>query len=383
MAIFKRELQIFIRRPIFLFCMILAPIFCTVFFTSLMYEGLPTNLPAGLVDEDDTQTSRKIVRTLDALEETEIVARYANFSDAHEAMRQGKIYAIFYIPKGTAEKAVAGRQPTISFYTNETFFVAGSLLMRDLRLTSELSGLSVTRQTLYAKGATERQAMGMIQPIVVEAHPINNSYLNYSVYLNNITAPGILFLMIMICTAYTIGLEWKNGTQKLLYSMAGESSTVAMVGKLLPQTALYFLLIIFIDVYLYKYMMFPCNCGIWAMIGIGFLTVLASQAFAVFVFGILVGQMRMSMSVCSLWGILSFSLTGFTFPVSAMHPVIQWLTNLFPLRHYYLIYVNQALNGYSIMYVWHSVVALMIFVLLPTLMLRRYRKAFRENKYIP
>lgn len=34
----------------------------------------------------------------------------------------------------------------------------------------------------------------------------------------------------------------------------------------------------------------------------------------------------------------------------AMNPVLQALSNLFPLRHYFLIYVDQALNGYSMAY---------------------------------
>ena len=72
-AIFRRELGIFSRRPMFLFCMIVLPVFCVVFFTSLLGGGLPTELPTGLVDEDDTQTTRTIARTLDAFQTTDFV----------------------------------------------------------------------------------------------------------------------------------------------------------------------------------------------------------------------------------------------------------------------------------------------------------------------
>lgn len=378
-----REVHLFSHRPLCLFCAMIAPIFCTVFFTSLMYKGLPTDLPAGVVDEDNTKTTRQIIRTLDALENTNIVAEYSNFSEAREAMQQGKIYAFFYIPKGTTSRAIASRQPKISFYTNETYFVAASLLMRDLRLSSELVGLAITRQTLYAKGATERQAMGIIQPITVEAHPLKNPYLNYSVYLNNVIIPGILFLLVMLITAYSIGEEWKKGTQKEWYELGGRSSTVALIGKLLPQTLLFWLMIVFIDVYLYEYLAFPCNSGISHMILVGMLTVLASQGFSIFVFGIVPGQLRLAMSTCSLWGVVSFSISGMSFPVSAMARPLQLAAELFPLRHYFLIYVNQALDGYSISYVWNSVVALVIFAILPMFVLWRYRSAVFNNKYVP
>lgn len=381
--IFIRELHHYSRRPLFLFCMVLAPIFCVLFFTSLMYDGVPTKLPAGIVDEDNTEISRTIVRTMDALEETELVKSYSSFSEARKDMQEGKIFAFFYIPKGTTQKAIANRQPKISFYTNEAYMVPGSLLMKDLRIASELSGLALTRETLYAKGCDEEQAMGIIQPITIETHPIGNPTLNYGVYLNNILVPGIFILLVMLSATYTIGMEWKTGNQKKLYLMSGNSSSVALIGKLLPQTILFMLMFVFCDVYFYKILGYPCKSGIMSMMILGFVTVLASQAFGVFLFGLFIGQMRVSMCLCSLWGILSFSVAGFTYPVMAMSSFLQGFAWLFPLRHYYLIYVNQALNGYSLTYVWSSVAGMLCFILLPFLVLPRYRSAFLKYKYQP
>ncbi len=381
LAISRRELGIYSHRPLFLFCLLVAPMICVVFLVTLMGNGLPTKLPAGIVDEDNTHISRIITRTLDAMEETNVKYSYSSFSDARKAMQRGEIYAFFYIPEGTTEKAIANRQPRISFYTNEAYFVPGSLLMKDLRMASELTGLALTRENLYGHGATEDQAMGIIQPIVVETHPMNNPELDYSVYLNNILVPGILILLIMLSTSYTIGIEWKQGTQKQLYAMAGNSSSTALFGKLLPQTLIYSLMFIFYDVYFYKIKLFPCNSGITPMILLGILTVIASQGFGVFLFGLFSGKMRLAMCLCSLWGILSFSLAGFTYPVLAMSPVLKVASWLFPLRQYYLIYVNQALNGYPIIYVWTSVIALVGFILLPVAILWKYRLAFLKYKY--
>lgn len=380
-TIFRRELRIFAHRPLFLFTMIVAPVLCIIFFTTLMADGLPTKLPAGLVDEDDTHITRIITRILGSMEETDLAVRYPSFTEARRAMQRGEIYGFFYIPQGLTEDAIANRQPRLSFYTNKTYFVPGTLLMKDLRYACELAGLALTRETLYGKGLTEEQAMGILQPIVIETHPLNNPYLDYSVYLNNIILPGILILLVMLSTTYTIGLEWKRNTQRELYSMSGYSSTVALVGKLLPQTFLFSLMFVFYDVYFYKFLMFPCNSGIWAMMLLGIVTVMAAQAFGVFLFGAFIGQMRLSMCLCSLWGILSFSIAGFTYPVPAMDGLLQRLSWLFPLRHYYLIYVNQALDGYSILYVWQSAVALLAFLLLPCTVLWRYRAAFLKYEY--
>lgn len=376
-----RELKRYLRRPLLLFCLLVAPFLTTVFFTSLMSSGLPTDLPAAVVDEDDTQTTRNFLHTLDAMQQTKIVAHYHNFADARKSMQRGEIYAIFYIPKGLTEDAINSRQPHISFYTNESYFIPSALLMKDMRMASEMLGIAITRESLYGRGLTPDQAMSILQPIVIEKHALGNPYLNYSVYLSNIILPGILFILTMLCSSYVIGEEWKLGRQREVYQLAGYSQTTVLAGKLLPITLIYSLFILFIDVYLYKYLEYPCHCGVLWMWLWGTLGVMASQGLAILAFGIFIGQMRFAMSVCSLWGILGVSLSGFTFPVSAMHPVLQYACNLFPLRHYYLIYVNQALNGYPIGYVWFNVLMLLAFMLLPFLVIPRYRMGFLKAKF--
>lgn len=380
-ALCLQEFKRYLHRPLLLFCLLGAPIICIVFFTTLMWSGLPTDLPAAVVDEDDTQVTRTFVRTIDAMEQTHIVAHYHTFTEARQAMQRGEIYAFFYIPRGLTEEAVAQRQPHVALYTNEAYFIPGSLLMKDLRLAAELLPISVTRESLTGRGLTPEQAMGILQPIVIEKHPLGNPYLNYSVYLTNIILPGILFILTMLCSSYVIGVEWKRGTQRRTYQLAGYSQTTALAGKLLPITLIYSLFILVIDVYLYKILEFPCQCGILPMFVWGVMGVMASQGLAILAFGIFIGQMRFSMSVCSLWGILGISLSGFTFPVSAMPRIMQLACNLFPLRHYYLIYVDQALNGYSIGYVWFNVLMLLVFMLLPFLVIPRYRVGFLKVGY--
>ena len=44
--VMKRELRRLVSRPLYLFCMVIAPLFCYIFFTTLMDSGLPTDMPA-------------------------------------------------------------------------------------------------------------------------------------------------------------------------------------------------------------------------------------------------------------------------------------------------------------------------------------------------
>ncbi|MFR3056461.1 ABC transporter permease [Phocaeicola coprophilus] len=378
----KREVLRIAVRPLYLFCMIIAPVFCYLFFTTLMANGLPTDLPAGVVDLDNTSTTRNIIRNLDAFQQTHIVAHYPSVMEARKAIQRGEIYSFYYIPEGTTEATLASRQPKVSFYVNYSYLIAGSLLYKDQRTISELAAGAVGRATLYAKGATEDQAMAFLQPIVIDTHALNNPWLNYSVYLCNTLFPGILMLLIFLTTIYTLGEEVKNGTGRELMRLADNSITKVLIGKLLPHTLVFFVIAVFYNVYLYGYLHYPCHSGIFPMLLAGLLLVLSSQAFGVFLFG-LFGSFRLALSAASLWGVISFSISGFTFPVMAMHPTLQALCVLFPLRHYYLLYVNFALNGYPLIYAWQAVAALLVFLLLPFLILKKLRTILLQYVYVP
>lgn len=380
--VIRRECHRLVSRPLYLFCMIVAPLFCYIFFTTLMESGLPTDMPVGVVDQDQTSTTRQLTRTLDAFQQSKVIAHYPTFNEAREAVQRGDIYGFYYIPEGTTAEAQAQRRPTVSFYTNNTLLIAGSLLFKDMKTMSELASGAVVQATLLAKGATEEQAMNYLQPIVIDTHPLNNPWLNYSVYLNNTFAPGVLMLLIFMVTVFSIGVEIKERTAREWLRLGNNSIWISLGGKLLPHTLIFFLMGILYNVYLYGFLHFPCNSGILPMLFATLCLVLASQGMGILMIGTL-PTLRLGLSFASLWGVLSFSMCGLSFPLMGMHPTLQALANLFPLRHYFLIYVDQALNGYPMIYSWTNYVALLLFMLLPFLVAHRLKEALIYYKYVP
>ncbi len=378
----RRECRRLLREPIYAFGMILAPALCYVLLTSLMASGLPQDMPLGLVDNDRTTTSRQLARNLDAFQQTRIAASYANISEARRAMQRGDIYGFYYIPEGTSRKARRMEMPTLSFYTNHSYLVAGSLLYKDMKMMSELASGAAARTVLYAKGATERQAMAYLQPVVIDTHPLHNPWLNYSVYLCNTLLPGVLTLFVFMITVYGIGVEIKDDTAAEWLALAGNSLPRALLSKLLPQFAVFWLMGCAYVVLLYGYLDFPCHGGIPSMLLAMTALVLAAQGMGIFMIGTL-PSLRYALSFASLWGVVSFSISGMSFPVLAMHPMLQSLSWLFPLRHYFLIYVNSALNGYPLSYVWLPYLSLLLFVLLPWVVMPRLKQALLHGKYLP
>jgi len=362
--------------------MVVFPLLTLFFFTSMMQEGQPLEMPVGVVDLDNTSTSRNIIRRLDAFQTSQVVAHYPSVSEARKAIQQNKIYAFLYIPQGTTDELLSSRQPRISFYYSMTTMVSGALLYRDLKTVSTLAQAGVGQATLRARGATDRQVKTFLQPIAIDLHQISNTTTDYNAYLSTVLVPGVIMLFIFLLTAYALGTELKFNRSKEWMQQSGNRIYVALVGKLLPHTLTFLAIAFFYSWYVYGVMGFPHPGGVWKIVLLNVMMVLAAQGFGIFAFG-LMPSLRMSMSVCSLWAVLSFSMAGSAFPVMGMDGPLQSLAWLFPLRHYYMVYQITVLNDFPLLDAWWHVAALCAFMLLPMLVARKLKNAMLTYEYIP
>lgn len=382
LSVARRECGLLMSTPIYIFCMVIFPIVTIVFFTSMMDEGLPQQMPIGIVDLDNTTTTRSIIRRLDGMQTSRVVGKYANAAEARQAMQKNEIYAFLYFPEGTTSALLSQRQPKVSFYYNSTMLMAGALLFRDMKTVCTLGSAAVGQATMRAKGYTDEQIATFLQPISIDLHMIGNPWANYNIYLSAFMVPGVLLLFVFLITAYSIGTEMKFHRGKTLMRLSGNDIWVAMLGKMLPQTLIFLIIFYGYLIYVYGFLHFPYQ-GTWYQIAIiGMLAVIASQSFGMFVFG-LVPSLRMSLSVCSLWGVLSFTMCGAAFPLFAMNPMLESVAQLFPLRHYYMFYQICILNGFPMSDAWVNLLALFIFICLPVFVMRNIRKAMLEYVYIP
>ena len=176
---------------------------------------------------------------------------------------------------------------------------------------------AVGQGTLRAKGLTDEQIQTFLQPISVDLHPINNPWINYNVYLSTVLIPGVLMLFMLLLTAYSLGTELKFNRSKEWLNMAGGNIHIAVLGKLLPQTLVFLLVQFAYLYYMFGFLQFPHAGGIVPMVLLSVLTVAASQGFGLFMFGLL-PSLRMSMSISSLWAVLSISMAGAAYPLMGM-----------------------------------------------------------------
>jgi ABC-2 type transport system permease protein len=139
---FKRELKRMGSRPIYFLGTVGVMLFCYVFFLTLMKEGQPVRMPVGIVDLDNSSLSRQFVRNLDATQQSEIVMHLNSYTEARKEMQKGNIYAFVVIKDNFEAEVMANRRPKMTFYLNDAYLVAGSLLLSG-------SDLSTIREQLF------------------------------------------------------------------------------------------------------------------------------------------------------------------------------------------------------------------------------------------
>lgn len=377
---FLREVKHIVTRPIYVVLTIAIPLACFVFFSTFMPDGLPEKLPIGVIDHDNSTLSRNIIRQIDATQQTAIVKHFIHYSEARDAMQKGEIFAFVEIPSHLERDVMRLSQPKIEFYYNDAFLVSGSLILKDLSTILTTVSAGANLKTRQAKGQSYEESMGQILPISPDIHAIGNPYVNYSIYLINVILPGLLQLLVIITTVYVIGVELKEKSSRKWIKLADGSLTKALIGKLFPYTIIFFIMGVFCNVILFKFLSYPLHNNIAWMYLASFLLILSAQAIGIFMIGVF-PVLRDGLSFAGLYGMLAFSYSGLSFPIEGMPPLLQGLNYLFPLRYFFKIYQDIALNGLSTVNALPEYFILLLFLFLPLCIGSRLKKALIYQNY--
>lgn len=380
--VFKRSVRQLASRRIYWLTMVVMPLFCMIFLTDLLREGLPVKVPAAVVDYDRSELSRRMIQSLNGAQMSRITAVYDNIGDARRAMQRGEIYGFYLIPENFQSDLLSVRTPTVSYYTNMAYYVPASLLYKNFTASALYAKADVLSGLLTDVGVDAEEIVPLLQPINIEVRGLSNPWLDYAVYLCNSFVPAIMQLMIFLTTAFAVCQEMKRATSPLWLRLAKGSVIRALSAKLLPQTIGWQIMMLFMLWWFYGKNGFVMN-GSWGwMILSEMMFVLACQGFALFVVGVL-PNLRLALSVGALVGVLSFSIGAFSFPYESMYGSIGVFSWLVPVRYNFLIYIDQALNGIDVYYSRIFYVAYIVFMLLPLLVIKRLKRELLNPVYVP
>ena len=379
-SVFEREITRMTSRRLYFGVCIVLPLFCVFFMATIFGSGQMENLPIGIVDLDQTATSRNISRTIEAVPTFNVIAHYTDDISARTATQQKKIYGYLVIPENFEENVLSGKTTTLSYYYHYALLSVGSEIQGAFETVLQPLAITPIINEATALGISENQIEDFLVPVNEQGHPLYNPDLDYSVYLSNPFFFILFQVIILLVTVYTIGSEIKFRTADEWLKCADMNIFTAITGKLLPYTILFIIIGIFSNYIMFGVMQIPFSCGFTPLNLTTILFVIATQALAVFLFS-LFPAISIIISIVSMVGSLGATLSGVTFPAPFMFPAVYYASFLFPVRHFVEINQNLLYGDYGFAYTWQNISALFLFILPAILILPHLKKAILSHKY--
>ena len=378
--VLKRELRRMISRKLYFGVCIVLPLFCLFFMATIFGNGQMENIPIAIVDLDQTPASRNIVRTVAAVPTFKVMEHFTDAEQARRSTQRKEIYGYLVIPPDFEANVQDGKDATLAYYYHYALLSVGSEVYAAFETV--LRQISITPIVLQATALDipESQIQTFLMPVSAQNHPLFNPDLDYSIYLSYPFFFVLFQVLILLTTVYAIGSEIKFRTGDEWLTTAGGNILVAVTAKLLPYTFIYIVISVFANYVLFGMMEIPFSCGFLPLNLTVVLFVLATQALAVFIFS-LFPAISINIRIISMIGSLGATLSGVTFPVPFMFPIIYYASFLFPIRHFVEINQNLLYGDFGFTYTWQNFSALFLFLLTAILLLPHLKKAILSHKY--
>ena len=369
----RREVGLIARNREYRSLLVWLPMGVILFFALFFSREVVGSLPIAVVDEDNSQLSRRLVSMLYATYETAMVEEVADMEMARARLLAGDVVGVVEIPDNFARSILSGETASVVYYDSGTNISTASLSSKGVQTTVTSFGVGVALQRAELRGATPEEAMAQVMPIDFTSYALFNPWLNYAYYVAPCFLAMILIIAAMLSTIYAVGSELRYATSVEWLRSASGSLTAGLMGKLAPTTLILWFLAVVIGVLIFGLFGAPMR-GSWVVLAIGTVAlIVAYQAVALMVVA-LTASFRLSLSLGGGYSVLAFTFSGVTFPTMAMIGWVQPLTMLFPYTYFMELYIDQAVRGVSWWYSMTEIAAMLLFCLLPLFCFGRLKR---------
>lgn len=378
-SVIKREIRKLVNNKFMFIITFLAPIIFSVIMIGVFISGTATDLPIAVLDEDNTDISRNLVRAINSTPAIKVKYKVSNLKEGEDLMKEIKSYALVYIPHDFKSDLNIGRHPKIVCYYNNQMILIGGVVSKDIQsaILNYIAG--VDTQIQMKKGLAKKAVSSKINLIRIDEKVHSNPYLNYSYFLSYAAIAHCFQVFITFLAIWSIGIEFKKGTTKIWLKTANNSIINAVFGKL-SVYFLVFLIYLLIIYYLYVVLCTAPFKGhiLFSILG-GSAFIFAYQMMGVLFVAIL-SNLRFALSVGAFYTALGFSLAGMTFPSIAMPSFAQIYSSLLPVKPFVALIIDQALRGFNPIYdikylIWMLAISIIGLISLPLLK----KHAFNED----
>jgi len=316
-AVFK---QAYAKRnfPLW-FLIFVLPISMSFLMSQLFSYETPRHLSVGVVVEDMSQLSMRIIQGLRASSVVKFDTVCEDLPHCEAMLRQGKIYAVLYIPADMEKDALRSETPKLSLYVNAQSMLTGNLISKEIRSVVGAVGAKLEKKNIP-------------EPISTELHTIGNPTSSYIFFLLIGIIAAIFHIVVMSCGVFVFSWPFREKTTSDWYYAANQSPVIAVLGRYVPLLFVYWLEFLIITV-LVRHAVPMSNMEFYVIAAGEFLMIAACLGMSLSFVGVS-GSMRLATSAAGVIGGPAFAFTGQTFPLLAMPVFVQWFAFCLPLTHF-------------------------------------------------
>ncbi len=378
--VIRRETRRIADSWVLIFTTMIAPVIAFLLIIWLFSDGVVRDLPVAVVDLDNTAFSSRVTRLIDASPVCNVVCRLNSNGEAKQMMDAGKIDAMVVLPADLEREIMNNSTPVVAVYINNTNVVKGGALKSGLYTTLSTISAEVKVQIGMKKGQTPSQAIEKARPVKVNIHLLFNPFGNYAYFLVLGLLPLLAVVFIFLGSVYALGIEFKEGTSGELISLAGNNVAVALTGKMLPYTFLFFMDLMIMNIILIRTLGTPVNGSLFVILISEILLIISYQLLAI-LFLKLTANLRLSLSLGSAYTMMALTFSGLTFPTMAMPLIAKLFSLVFPYTFWLQIFMSQTLRGEPLSEVVTPFLALIPFIMVGLLAFPGMKRKLAHPKY--
>lgn len=329
----KREIRLIIPDRNLISVLLIAPIFYSFFYGSIYWNKVETNVPIVAIDQDQSSTSRKFIRMLDANQLISVSEDACDFNTAKNKIISGNAHAIIFIPKNFEAELKSGKGSDIKSFLNTSRFLISNDINKAVNEVSATLGAGIRLKYFQANGYNFEQAKELVEPLKVEIRPLFNFTESYGDFL----IPSVLILILhqtlLLGLSESVAKEREQKTIKSLFALANNKVITAIIGKGLFYVALYSVYAMFffsVNFYVFK---LPFSGSIAAFI-VSTLLMLAAVVFMSIFISSFFDRKIIAIQFLTLSSYPVFLISGYSWPFEVLPLPIRILSGLIPFTPY-------------------------------------------------
>ncbi|OAN11240.1 ABC transporter [Photobacterium jeanii] len=328
-ALFKFELNAIFTNPALLFT-----VFGGVLIYSFLYplpysHQLPREQQVTVVNLDNTQISRELVRMIDATPQVKVKQSAPTIAQAQQQLEKGEVQGLLVIPEHFNRDLLLGKSPVLSYAGDASYFLVYGTIVEGMATAGGTLGAKVKVARMVMSGDNVALAAEQYSAIKLNSRPVFNPSMGYINYVVPAVFVLILHQTLLIAVAMLGGgqneyrLQGGNG-----YWLRYPAWKIIIVRGLIMMT-----IYLPLTAYYFGYSFESLGIGRLAAIGdLIAMTIpfLLAVIFAGMVIGQLIPRRELATVIVLLSSIPLIFTAGFIWPTSAIPDVLNYLAQLAP-----------------------------------------------------